>query len=274
MHHLNLAHGLAVKAIREECGSEATVSTTLNLHVVRPADESRSSIEAAEQIKLLGNEVFLGPILEGKYPQGVIDLTAEEISWDFVQEGDLELINQPLDVLGVNYYNPSEVRMAPVGATPQRNDGHDTSGASPWPCADRVEFVALPGERTEMGWPIDVSGLKEILVELSERYPSLPLMITENGMADADPEKVGGAGVADPRRITYIRDHLNAVLEALNDGVDVRGYFVWSLLDNFEWSYGYTKRFGIVHVDYDSFERTPKESAYWYRDLVKSGDLS
>lgn len=273
VHHLNLAHGLAARAIREECGPNARVSITLNLHVVRPADKSESSIEAATQIELLGNEVFLGPILDGRYPEAVIELTSREVSWDFVRDGDCGLIKQPLDVLGVNYYSPNKVRMAPEGAVPQRNDGHDPSGKSPWPCADRVEFLELPCERTEMGWPIDASGLKEMLLELSARYPELPLMVTENGMADADPEKVTNGKVADSRRIAYIRDHLEATLAAMNAGADVRGYFVWSLLDNFEWSYGYTKRFGLIHVDYDTLERTPKDSAHWYKQVVQSGNL-
>lgn len=272
VHHLNLAHGLAAQAIRQECGEDAKVSVTLNLHVVRPADDSAESAEAIKQIELVGNEAFLGPMLDGAYPQDLIDLTSKEVEWDFIHEGDEAIIKQPLSVLGVNYYNPNMVRLAKEGEVPQRNDGHDPSGESAWVSADRVEFLELPGERTEMGWPIDATGLTEILVRLSKRYPKLPLMVTENGMADSDPEEADGP-INDTRRVAYLRDHIAAVKTAMAQGADVRGYFVWSLLDNFEWSYGYTKRFGIVHVNYKTLERTPKASANWYRQLVRSGEL-
>ncbi|MGJ9448579.1 GH1 family beta-glucosidase [Actinotignum sp. GS-2025b] len=274
VHHLNLAHGLAAMAIREECGADAQISVTLNLHVVLPDDPTNpSSHEAAQQIRLLGNEAFLGPMLEGTYPPELVELTSRDVRWDFIHDGDLALINQPLDVLGVNYYNPTKVRMAPEGAVPERHDGHDPSGKSPWVSADRVEFLELPGEKTEMGWPIDATGLTELLLELSERYPDLPLMVTENGMADADPNEVTGGQIDDPKRISYLRDHIAAVHAAIEQGADVRGYFVWSLLDNFEWSYEYTKRFGIVHVNYTTLERTPKASAHWYRKLIQSGRI-
>lgn len=274
VHHLNLAHGLAARAIREECGADAQISVTLNLHVVRPDDSTNpSSQEAAQQIRLLGNEAFLGPMLEGAYPPELVELTSPDVRWDFIHDGDLALINQPLDVLGVNYYNPTKVRMAPEGAVPERHDGHDPSGKSPWVSADRVEFLELPGEKTEMGWPIDATGLTELLLELSQRYPGLPLMVTENGMADADPDEAAEGQIDDPKRISYLRDHIAAVHTAIEQGADVRGYFVWSLLDNFEWSYGYTKRFGIVHVNYTTLERTPKASAHWYRKLIQSGRI-
>lgn len=274
VHHLNLAHGLAAKAIRDVLGSETPISVTLNLHVIRLADpQDPEAVKAAHQIRLLGNEAFVGPMLDGEYPEELKELTADLVDWDFVHDGDLAIIHQPLDVLGVNYYNPNLVRMATPGATPERHDGHDPSGESAWIGADRVEFLEIPGEKTEMGWPIDATGLTEILVEMGERYPDLPMMVTENGMADHDPDVVVDGQVHDERRMAYLRDHIRAVLTAIEQGADVRGYFVWSLMDNFEWSYGYTKRFGIIHINYETLERTPKDSALWYRDFI-SGKAS
>jgi beta-glucosidase len=151
-------------------------------------------------------------------------------------------------------------------------DGHGRTAASPWVAADDVEFLPQPGPQTNMGWNIEPAGLTELLVSLHDRYPTLPLMVTENGAAFDDVVAADGR-VHDPRRIAYLRDHVEAVGAALDAGADVRGYLVWSLLDNFEWSFGFDRRFGIVRVDFETLERTWKDSASWYRELVRTNTV-
>ncbi|MFE1440188.1 GH1 family beta-glucosidase [Streptomyces sp. NPDC058739] len=276
VHHLNLAHGLAIRAIREEIPGAQT-SVTLNLHLIRAADPSSpADADAVRQIDALANRAFTGPMLDGAYPEDLLADTAEVSDWSFVYDGDLEVIRQPLDVLGVNYYFTTLVRKLVGGGTPERADGHRSGDVSPWVGAADIEFPAQPGSRTEMGWNIEPSGLTELLLDLHRRYPGLPLAVTENGAAFADEVTLDSAGrsrVHDERRVRYLRDHLEAVGAAMDAGADVRGYFAWSLMDNFEWSYGYTKRFGIIRVDYATGERTWKDSAYWYARLTSTGLL-
>ena len=160
-------------------------------------------------------------------------------------------------MLGVNYYFRQLVQNGPNGA-----------GPSPWVGARDVEFLSRGLPRTEMGWEIDASGLYDMLTRVHRDYPSIPLYVTENGAAF--PDVVSGDGrVEDPDRIAYLDAHFRAAAQAIADGVDLRGYFVWTLMDNFEWAYGYTKRFGLVHVDYETLERTPKESARWYAEVTR-----
>ncbi|MPV38135.1 GH1 family beta-glucosidase [Georgenia subflava] len=272
-HHLNLAHGLAGAAIRAELGEETNVSITLNLHVTRPADpESSADLEAAHRVNLVGNHVFLGPLLDGSYPVELRELTARITDWSFVLPGDLGLIRQRVDILGVNYYSTNYVRHRRAGETGGGSGGHGAGAASPWVALDDVEFLDPAGPLTAMGWNIEPEGLYELLTALDNAYDGLPLMVTENGAAFED--EVGPDGeVDDPSRVDYLRAHLGAVARAMEDGADVRGYFVWSLLDNFEWAYGYAKRFGIIRVDYDTQQRTPKSSARWYAELVRTGQL-
>ncbi|PFG40710.1 beta-glucosidase [Georgenia soli] len=274
-HHLNLAHGLAAQAIREELGEETNVSVTLNLHVTRPADPERpADLEAAHEVDLVGNHIFLGPLLDGSYPVELRELTAHLTDWSFVQPGDLVQIRQRLDVLGVNYYSTNYVRRREPGETATGGTGgHGDGAASPWVGLDRVEFLDPAGPLTDMGWNIEPDGLYELLTALDNAYDGLPLMVTENGAAFPDVVDEDGR-VHDPERLDYVRRHLDAVARAIEDGADVRGYFVWSLLDNFEWAYGYTKRFGIVRVDYDTQVRTPKDSARWYAQVARTGELS
>lgn len=276
VHHLNLAHGLALQALRGVVTGDAQYSVTLNLHVLR--GEGEGAEEAVRRIDGIGNRVFLQPMLEGGYPQDVLADTAGLTDWSFVHDGDTATIHQPLDVLGVNYYATNRVRLWDGASPRERHDGHADAGTSPWPAADDVEFLRQPGPYTEMGWNIDPAGLEELLVGLHERYPDLPLMVTENGAAFADevvPEasRPGGRAVHDPRRVDYLRRHVTACHRALSRGVPLRGYFVWSLLDNFEWAHGYSKRFGIVHVDYGTLERTPKDSALWFAELARTRRL-
>ncbi|KRC63051.1 beta-glucosidase [Agromyces sp. Root81] len=273
VHHLNLAHGLAIAALREVVTNDPGYSITLNLHVIRPAGEGGA--EAARRIDGLANRVFLGPLLGDGYPADVIADTAAITDWSFVRPGDTEIIAEPLDLLGVNYYSTVTVDLWD-GVSPRVNaDGHKDMGGTPWPGSEHVEFLVQPGPYTDMGWNIDPSGLEELLVSLSERYPELPLMVTENGAAFPDVVVDGpaGPGVHDPERTDYLRRHFTAAHRAMARGVDLRGYQVWSLMDNFEWGYGYSKRFGIVRVDFDTFERLPKDSALWYAELIRTRRL-
>ncbi|PWD50625.1 beta-glucosidase [Serinibacter arcticus] len=272
VHHLNLAHGLAVRAIRDVL-PQARVSVTLNFHVVRPQDPSSAAdLDAVDQIDALANGAFTGPMLEGAYPERLAGDTAGITDWSFVQEGDLEAIHQPLTVLGVNYYSTTMVRHSPVGDTSSDNSGHRESAHTPWVGADRVAFVREPGPYTAMGWNIDAGALTDLLVDLTRRYPALPTMVTENGAAFEDEVSADGR-VHDPRRVSYLHDHVAAVDAAREAGADVRGYFAWSLLDNFEWAWGYERRFGIIRVDYSTLERTWKDSAHWYRRLIATREL-
>ena len=268
-HHLNLGHGLAAAAVRE-LAPAAALSATLNLHVLRPASDSPADLDAVRRLDAVGNRVFLGPMLDGAYPPDLLRDTAGITDWGFVQDGDLAITAAPLDNLGINYYSTVLVR-AGDGTSP-RSDGHGDSAATPWVGADDVDLVPQPGPHTAMGWNIEPAGLTELLVRTARQYPSLPLMVTENGAAFDDVVDPDGA-VHDGDRVSYLARHVQAVAAAIEQGADVRGYFVWSLLDNFEWAYGYDRRFGIIRVDYDTQARTWKDSARWYQQLVTTGVL-
>lgn len=260
-HHLLLGHGLAVGVLRERLPVPAQVSLTLNLAAVRPHTGSTADRDAARRVDALANRIWLDPVFRGSYPRDLLRDTAALTDWSFVADGDLAVISRPVDALGLNYYAPTVVAAG----------GH--AGPSPWPGAEgHVRFVPAPGPRTAMDWPVDADGLHELLLRLRDELPDTPLLVTENGAAYddyADPE----GEVHDPERIAYLRAHLAAVHRAIADGADVQGYFLWSLLDNFEWAYGYGKRFGVVHVDFASQRRTPKDSARWYAGVVARGCL-
>jgi beta-glucosidase len=265
VHHLNLAHGLALLALRATVTADAQYSATLNFHVIRGDDAS--SPEAIRRIDALANRCFTGPMLEGAYPADLLVDTAHITDWSFVLPGDLAIIHQPIDFLGVNYYSTATVRMWD-GASPKQNaDGHKDVGGSPWPGSEHVEFLVQEGPYTAMGWNIAPDGLENLLVSLHEAHPGLPLIITENGAAFDD--EVVENRVRDVERTDYLRRHFTAAHRAMERGVDLRGYLVWSLLDNFEWGYGYSKRFGIVHVDYDTQVRTVKDSGRWLAALIR-----
>ncbi|MEV4427467.1 GH1 family beta-glucosidase [Streptomyces sp. R-07] len=271
-HHLNLGHGLAVQALRASLPTDRQLAVSLNLHEIRPLTSSAEDLDAARRIDAVGNRVWLGPMLEGAYPEDLLADTAHLTDWSFVRDGDTAAANQPLDLLAINYYTPTVVSHVPEGAEKPQDDGHGNSEHSPWPGADAVAFHRAPGEPTAMGWAVDPSALYDLLRRVSAAYPGLPLVISENGAAYEDVVGPDGS-VHDPERAAYVHAHLEAVHRAMADGVDVRGYFLWSLLDNFEWAYGYAKRFGAVRVDYDTLERTPKSSARWYARVARSGEL-
>jgi beta-glucosidase len=260
-HHLLLAHGLGTDALRATLPAGAQVSITLNLSAVLPGATSPEATAAVRRIDGLANRLFLDPLFRGSYPADVLRDTAMLTDWSFVSDEDLAAISAPIDLLGVNYYTPTLV-----------DAGARATGPSPWPgCAD-VRFVEQPGPATAMGWAIDAQGLRAVVHRVHEEYAPVPLMITENGAAFDDEPAADGV-VADHERISYLRDHLAVVHEAIESGVDLRGYFVWSLLDNFEWAHGYAKRFGIVHVDYETQVRTWKDRAHWYRQVMRTNGI-
>lgn len=266
VHHLNLAHGLAISALQGVVTNDPLYSVTLNLHAVRGIGDTGG--EAARRIEALANRAFTGPMLHGAYPTDLLADTAAVTDWSFVHDGDLDLIRQRIDVLGVNYYSTVAVQMWDGTTARETSDGHKPAAGTPWPGADAVEFLPQDGPFTAMGWNIAPDGFEQLLLDVHTEFPGLALMITENGAAFED-VLVDGV-IHDADRIDYLRRHITAVHRAMGRGVDIRGYLVWSLLDNFEWGYGFSKRFGIVRVDYDSLERTVKDSGHWYAELVQT----
>lgn len=261
-HHLLLAHGQGRAAIREHVPG-AGVGITLNLFPVHPNDpENAADVEAARRVDGLQNRFFLEPLLRGSYPRDLLsDLEPFGLD-EVVEDGDVERISVGTDLLGVNYYHDHN-----VSGRPDAGSGPPT----PWVGAEHVSFPGRGLPRTDMGWEVVPEGLTELLVELHRRYPGLPLYVTENGAAY--PDVVTDSGVDDVERTEFLEAHVGAMHRALERGVDLRGYFYWSLLDNFEWAEGYAKRFGIVHVDYDTQRRTPKRSAYRYARVISDNGV-
>ncbi|MFE4616790.1 GH1 family beta-glucosidase [Streptomyces sp. NPDC056747] len=271
-HHLNLAHGRAAAALRATLPDHARIAVSLNLHQVRPLTTDPADLDAARRIDAVGNRVFTGPMLSGGYPADLLADTAHIVDWNtLVRPGDEAAIAAPIDLLGINYYTPAVVS-APSPGGAAVNHAHGESDHSPWPGSEDVNFHLPPGDTTDMGWTIDPTGLHDLLMATSRAHPGLPLAITENGAAFPDIPTADGQ-VQDHDRIDYLHRHLAAVHRAIADGADVRGYFLWSLLDNFEWAYGYEKRFGAVHVDYATQLRTPKASARWYAGAIGANSV-
>ena len=247
-HHQLLGHGLAAAALR--AAGARQVATTNNYSPAWPATDSEADLAAAAAYDILHNRLFTDPLLLGAYP----DMSAFGLGSDGpagVQDGDLAIISARLDALGVNYYNPTRVAAAPGSALPFRRE-------------------KIPGYPvTAFGWPVIPAGLTDLLTGLKNRYgQSLPpVYITENGCSVRDEVSADGT-VDDQPRISYLDGHIRALRDAMTAGVDVRGYFAWSLLDNFEWAEGFHQRFGLVHVDFATQRRSPKASFGWYRDLI------
>ena len=277
-HHLLLGHGLVTAALRER-GAER-LGLSLNFTVADPSDPAdEADIDAARRVDALHNRLFLDPVLRGSYPADLLADTAA-LTWqgrpwyDVVLDGDLSAISAPIDVLGVNFYHGNEVSGHPrtdvvgVGA-----DGPDRVALSPFVGSEHVTFPSRGLPVTDMGWEIQPEGLHRLLRRLHDEYTHLPIYLTETGAAFADRPGPDGS-VHDPDRIAFLHAYLAAVHRAIEEGVDVRGFFHWSFMDNFEWAFGYAKRFGLVHVDYETQRRTPKSSARWYAELSRSGMLS
>lgn len=254
-HHLLLSHGVATGVVRELVPG-AEVGIVLNLTPTMPASDTEADRDAARQYDGFFNRWYLDPLYRGTYPADAIaDRVARGHLPDgelpFVRDGDLARIRSRTDFLGVNYYSRAVV-CADAGGRP------------------RAQAPVPPEELTEMGWEVYPDGLTDILVRLAREYEVPALDVTENGAAFVDPPVTDGR-IADPRRVAYFRDHLAAVARAIDAGAPVRSYFAWSLIDNWEWQYGFTRRFGLFAVDFDTLTRTPKDSAHWYREAVASG---
>jgi beta-glucosidase len=256
VHHLLLGHGLGTRVLRDRGADHLGI--TLNFTPMTPATDSPADVDAARRLDGQQNRMFLVPIVTGEYPDDVVqDLAAAGAPLP-VRDGDLETISTPVDWLGVNYYFRSTVRAV----------AEPTGKASAFIGAERIDEVEPVGPTTTMGWGISPEGFTELLLRLRDLAPGLPLFITENG--SAWPDEVGEDGaVHDPERTDYLLRHLEAVTTAIEQGADVRGYFAWSLLDNYEWARGYAQRFGLVHVDYQTQRRTLKDSARVYAEVLR-----
>ncbi|MGL5865559.1 MAG: GH1 family beta-glucosidase [Dermatophilaceae bacterium] len=255
-HHLLLAHGRAVPVIREHCAG-AEVSITLNpSHVYGPDDGDELDADAVRRTDNVLNGVFLDPLFRASLPGGWVEDTAHLTDHAFVRDGDLATIAAPLDNLGVNNYFPARVRAA--------RDGESRDNALPG--CDGVVTVDPRPPLTDIGWEQDPTGFR-MTVQRCAQDSGLPIYITENGSAWPDVVSDDGT-VHDPDRVAYLHAHLDALADAIESGTDVRGYFAWSLLDNFEWAYGYDIRFGIVRVDYETQLRTVKDSGREYARII------
>lgn len=256
-HHVMLSHGMAVPEIRRRSpGSE--VGIVLNLVPAYPHSDSAADRDAARWLDGFFNRWYLDPIFRGEYPEDVI---ADRVSLGhlesevlpFVRDGDLDIISGPIDCLGVNYYSRTVAKAIASGA----------------PKAVRV---APEEELTDMGWEVYPRGLEDLLVRVSDEYDPPKLYIAENGAAYAvGPDETGR--VPDSRRVRFLAEHLEACARAVARGATLNGYFVWSLLDNFEWAHGFSKRFGLFFVDFETQRRIPKDSAHWYRGVVGSNQI-
>jgi len=271
-HHLNLAHGLAYRAIKE-VHPAAQVSIVLNSHLPRPWNVADPrDVEAAHKIDALANRIFIDPFTVGEYPADLMAFTSDITDWSFVHEGDLEAIVGTLDLVGVNYYSSHLVRFNDGPPSNTGEDGHKSTIHRCWPGADDAEFMPLVGKRTTMNWNVDPSGFHAHLLRI-HREMGLPIIVTENGASWPDEVSEDGR-IRDIDRYTYLHDHLGALLLARAEGADIRGYMAWSLMDNFEWGHGYSKRFGMLRVDYNTQARTWKDSAYWYKETIRKREIT
>ena len=257
-HHLLLSHGTAVEAYRAT-GLAAPVGIALNLSPTYPQHETDADRRAAVLADGYLNRWYLDPVFRGSYPADLLELFGERMTIDWIREGDLARVRQPIDFLGVNYYSRRVVR-APAGGDPAEFAWVNST----------EHHLDVP--RSDLDWEMTPDTFVDLLVRLQDDYGSPPILITENGCAIDDAPGPDGV-VHDPRRIEYMRSHLAALEVAIARGVDVRGYFAWSLMDNFEWGEGYRPRFGITYVDFESLERIPKDSARWYANVARRNAL-
>lgn len=246
VHHCLLAHGEAVARLRSVLSNSAQLGIVLNLAPQHPATDSEEDKAAAERVHTMNNALFMEPVLKGRYPALAEQLVG--FAWPPILSGDMERIAQPVDFIGVNYYSRGIVRHSENGYL--RAEGLENKEAL----------------HTEMGWEVYPDGLYEILQWVHSESPHVSIYVTENGAAFRD--ELQGGSVADEQRIEYLRQHFLSAHRAIQAGVPLKGYFVWSLMDNFEWAFGYSKRFGIVYVDYATQQRIWKGSARWYQRVI------
>jgi beta-glucosidase len=260
-HHLMLAHGQAIQALRS-VDPAASLGITLNLYSIRAATSSHADREAARRADAQGNRLFLDPILLGRYPDDAIaDVGLQD--WFDAHEADLPVISTPIDFMGINYYS-RQTYAAP-------SDGvFSTPGAvSASPGSENLVVIDTGAPKTAMGWEVHPDGLVDVVAMIGDRTPGLPIYITENGAAYEDVVDADGS-VDDSDRRLYYELHVDACRTAIERGLNLRGYFAWSLLDNFEWAFGFSRRFGLVYVDYETQQRIVKASALWFKEFLAS----
>ncbi|PFG02888.1 GH1 family beta-glucosidase [Bacillus sp. es.036] len=250
VHHMLLSHGEAVNLLKNEFASTTSIGITLNLSPVYPKTDSVNDRLAANNSDGYSNRWFLDPVFKGSYPVDMMNLFSKYVhNFDFIQDGDLQTISTQCDFFGINFYSRGLVEFNAA------NDFMTQGAYSDY-------------EKTGMGWDIAPNEFKDLIRRLRNEYTDLPIYITENGAAYDD--KVEDGRVHDQNRIDYVEKHLQAVSDLNEEGMNIQGYYLWSLLDNFEWSFGYDKRFGIIYVNYETQERIWKDSALWYADIVKN----
>jgi beta-glucosidase len=263
-HHLLLGHGLALERMRSAGYAENRLGITLNLHPAVPAREHEGDAEAARRVDGQANRLYLDPVFRGEYPEDLLSYyRGRGVDLPPGRDGDLKVISGSVDFLGVNYYFCHHVREASGEAARPPQIFADLQARG---------IVPHDAEKTAMGWPVEPEGLTQILLRIKDEYSHVPIYITENGRAVYDYVDPEGE-VEDEERISYLDAHFRAAHDAMEQGVDLRGYMVWSLLDNFEWAEGYSKRFGLAFVEYGTQRRIPKTSAYWYRDVIERNGL-
>jgi beta-glucosidase len=273
-HHLLLGHGQVVQELRSRDAS-LELGITLNLTVADPVDPSDAGDrDAARRVDGQFNRFFTDPIFRGSYPQDVLDDVAQFGFEKFVLPGDLETISAPIDVLGVNYYHGEAVSVRPTDRQASTAAPSERPKRSPFPAVDGVHWHPRGLPVTAMDWEVQPEGLTRLLRRIHDEYTGdrVALYVTENGAAYEDIVEADGR-VHDADRVEYLRTHLGAIQDAIDDGVEVKGYFYWSLMDNFEWAWGYDKRFGLLRVDYDTQERTLKDSAIEYARIIAARSL-
>lgn len=254
-HHILLSHGKAIQIYRKE-GYAGNIGITLNLTPVDAASEDPADLAAQARQDGFANRWFLDPIFKGEYPSDMMSLYGEAIgNFNFIESGDLEVISMAQDFLGINFYSRSIVK-------------HSIQSDS----LLQLEHVQGEGKRTDMDWEIHPESLYKLLKRLKSEYTDLPLYITENGAAF--PDQVVNGEILDTERIEYFRGHFEAAHQFMEEGGNLKGYYAWSFLDNYEWAYGYSKRFGIVYVDYETQQRIPKNSAKWYKEVIQTNSLA
>jgi beta-glucosidase len=262
-HHLLLGHGYAVDALRAPV-PDAELSITLSRRPVVPAGPSDADLDAARRVDGLANRLWHDAVLRGRYPDDVLSDLQEVTDLRHVRDGDLAVISRPLDALGLSYRGRYHVR--------HRLGASVGGGAAQWPGSPDVELVEAPAGRTDGARTVDADGLHEALVSVSRDYDPPPLYVHEGGAA-LDDERTEHDRVEDRRRIAWLEEHLAAARRAVDDGAHLRGCFVWSFLDGFEWAEGYAHRSGLVHVDFATEYRTPKRSARWYAEVIARNAL-
>lgn len=254
-HNLLLGHGLAVKAFREAKRGSEQIGITLNLAPIQPNSDSEADLEAARRSDGFMNRWYLDPLFKGSYPQDLMELFSRRFAMPIIEKEDAAIIAEPIDYLGINNYTRVLVESTGVA--------EDFMG-NPVNPPDK--------EYTEMGWEVYPEGLHELLTRVHRDYGPIPLYVTENGAAFADELSTGGT-VDDPRRISYLQGYLLSCWKAIEEGVPLKGYYVWTLFDNFEWAFGYSKRFGLIYVDYPTQKRYLKKSAHWYKEVIARNGL-